>query len=348
MEVDKKYCMSSFLMYRAIVDETKCFSKNYLPSHFKLKFPRKAIANSFELEDTIRNLMKEWTDDGKSALALSGGIDSAVLAKFMPKGSKVYTFQCIVPGKEVTNEVPQASKYVKECGLEHEIVKIYWEDMKKYAPLLMKSKGAPIHSIEVQIYKAALKAKADGYERLIFGETSDINYGGLDKFFFSDWTVGNWLERYCYVMPYLALKDFEVITEPLKVFEKNGIINVHEFLRNFTLKTSMGSYINACKCAEIEFKSPYLMTYLSEPLDYKRIQNGESKYIVREIFKRLYPNMEVPVKISMPRPMNEWFSDWNGPTREEFWEQCTKYMNGDQKWLVWALEKFLDICDGKE
>lgn len=59
MEVDKKYCMSSFLMYRAIVDETKCFSKNYLPSHFKLKFPRKAIANSFELEDTIRNLMKE-------------------------------------------------------------------------------------------------------------------------------------------------------------------------------------------------------------------------------------------------------------------------------------------------
>ena len=212
----------------------------------------------------------------------------------------------------------------------------------------MKSKGAPIHSIEVQIYKAALKAKADGYERLIFGETSDINYGGLDKFFFSDWTVGNWLERYCYVMPYLALKDFEVITEPLKVFEKNGIINVHEFLRNFTLKTSMGSYINACKCAEIEFKSPYLMTYLSEPLDYKRIQNGESKYIVREIFKRLYPNMEVPVKISMPRPMNEWFSDWNGPTREEFWEQCTKYMNGDQKWLVWALEKFLDICDGKE
>lgn len=348
MEVDKKYCMSSFLMYRAIVDETKCFTKEYIPSHFKVDFPRIPIANSFELESTMKDLMKEWTADGKSALALSGGIDSAVLAKFMPKGSKVYTFQCIVPGKEVTNEVPQASKYVKKCGLEHEIVKIYWEDMEKYAPLLMKSKGAPIHSIEVQIYKAALKAKQDGYERLIFGETSDINYGGLDKFFFNDWTFGNWLERYCYVMPYLALKDFEVITEPLKLFEKDGIINVHEFLRNFTLKTSMGSYMNACKCAGIEFKSPYLMTYLSEPLDYKRIQNGESKYLVREMFKRLYPNMEIPVKISMPRPMAEWFSNWGGPTREEFWKQCTKNMNGDQKWLVWALEKFLDICDGKE
>src|SRR5574344_377211 len=133
MEVDKKYCMSSFLMYRAIVDETKCFTKEYIPSHFKVDFPRIPIANSFELESTMKDLMKEWTADGKSALALSGGIDSAVLAKFMPKGSKVYTFQCIVPGKEVTNEVPQASKYVKKCGLEHEIVKIYWEDMEKYA-----------------------------------------------------------------------------------------------------------------------------------------------------------------------------------------------------------------------
>lgn len=347
MEIDKKYCMSSFLMYRAIVDENKCFSTKYIPKHFKVDFPRTPIANSIELEEKVKDLMVEWTKDGKAALALSGGIDSAILAKFMPKGSKVYTFQCIVPGKEVTNEAPQAAKYVKECGLKHEIIKIYWEDMEKYAPLLMKSKGAPIHSIEVQIYKAALKAKKDGYERLIFGETSDINYGGLDLFFFDDWAVGDWMERYCYVMPYLALKDFDIINDPIKLYEKNGIVDVHEFLRNFTLKTSMGSYINACHCAGIEFKSPYLMTYLSEPLDCERIRNGESKYLVREVFKRLYPNMEVPVKISMPRPMNEWFCDWKGPKREEFWKNCTRKMNGDQKWLVWALEKFLNICDEK-
>lgn len=347
MNVDKKYCMSSFLMYRAIVDENKCFSEKYIPSHFKVNFPRTPISNSYELEETIKKLMKEWTKDGKSALALSGGIDSAILANYMPEESKVYTFRCIVPGKEVTNEVPQSSKYVEKCKLQQEVVEIYWEDFEKYSPLLMKSKGAPIHSIEVQIYKAALKAKQDGYERLIFGETSDINYGGLDKFFFNDWTVGNWMERYCYVMPYLALKDYEVINEPMKLFENNGIVDVHEFLRNFTLQTSMGSYINACKCAGIEFKSPYLMTYMSEPLDYKRIQNGESKYLVREVFQRLYPQMDVPLKISMPRPMAEWFSEWEGPTREEFWSNCIKNMNGDQKWLVWALEKFLNICDGK-
>lgn len=292
--------------------------------------------------------MSEWTADGKAALALSGGIDSAVLAKYMPKGSKVYTFQCIVPGKEVTNEVPQAKKYVDECGLKQEVIEIHWSDMEKYAPVLMKSKGAPIHSIEVQIYKAALKAKQDGYEKLIFGETCDINYGGLDLFFFDDWSVGDWIERYCYVMPYLALKNYQVINEPMKLYEKNGIIDVHEFLRNFTLKTSMGSYMNACNCAGIEFKSPYLMTYLSVPLNLDKIRNGESKYVVREIFRRLYPEFEVPVKISMPRPMNDWLSEWNGPQREEFWPNCTRKMSGDQKWLVWALEKFLNICDGME
>ena len=75
MNVDKEYCMSSFLMYRAIVDEDKCFSEKYIPHHFKVDFPRTPIANSFELEKAIKSQMEEWTKDGKAALALSGGID---------------------------------------------------------------------------------------------------------------------------------------------------------------------------------------------------------------------------------------------------------------------------------
>ena len=69
------------------------------------------------------------------------------------------------------------------------------------------------------------------------------------------------------------------------------------------------------------------------------------KYLVREIFRRLYPNFVIPPKTPMPRPMNEWLKDWEGPKREEFWPHCTEGMTGDQKWLVWCLEKFLDMCD---
>ena len=110
---------------------------------------------------------------------MSGGIDSAIIAKYMPKGSTAYTFKCVVPGTEVTDESAQAAKYAKECGLKHKVIEIYWEDFVRFAPELMKHKGAPIHSIEVQIYKAALKAKEEGFERLIFGESSDVSYGGL-------------------------------------------------------------------------------------------------------------------------------------------------------------------------
>lgn len=345
---DKKYCMSSFLMYRTLADEKKCFKENWKPNLFHADFPKVPVYTSMDLEEAIRKQMLEWTKDGKAALALSGGIDSAILAKFMPKGSKAYTFRCIVPGLEVTNEVPQAKKYADECGLMHEIIEISWEDMKKYAPILMKHKKLPIHSIEVQIYKAALKAKDDGFERLIFGESSDTNYGGLSGLMSKDWRYGEFIDRYTYVMPHHVLKDSQMILEPYNQFENNGYIDAHEFVRNFFLDEGMGSYVNACSCAGIEMESPYVHTKLDAALDYARIRAGENKYIVREVFKTLYPNFDIPSKLPMPRATNEWLKDWCGPTRPEFWLHCTDCMTGDQKWLVWALERFLNLLDEEE
>jgi len=48
----------------------------------------------------------------------------------------------------------------------------------------------------------------------------------------------------------------------------------------------------------------------------------------------------------MPRPVNEWFADWVGPTRPEFIPHCTDDMTGDQKWMVWCLERYLNIIEG--
>lgn len=293
--------------------------------------------------------MQEWTKDGKAALALSGGIDSAILAKYMPRGSTAYTFQCIVPGAEVTNEVPQARKYAEENHLHHEVIEIYWEDFERYAPILMNHKGAPIHSIEVQIYKAALKAKADGFDRLIFGESADANYGGHSMLLSKDWTFGEFISRYSYVIPYQILKNPIMIFEPiLKYTSNNNRVNVHEFMRNFYIKESTGSYINACECAEIGVSMPYYHTLLTSPLDYGRIRSGENKYVVRELFQTLYPKWTIPSKTPMPRPMNEWMTNWSGPTRPEFWPRCTDSLTGDQKWLVWALERFLNMIDSED
>ena len=346
MTVDKIFCSSSYLMYRTIIDNEKCFSKKFIPSLFEENDDRRKVFSSIELEKELKTNVENVCRFGKVALALSGGIDSAILAKFMPKGSTCYTFKCIVPGVQVIDETIQAAKYAKECGLNHKIIPIYWEDFEKYTPILMERKGAPIHSIEVQIYKAALCAKADGIDTLIFGESADVNYGGLNGLLSKDYTVENFLYRYSYLMPDKVLKEYRILKQPIEKYSHNGVVDVHEFCRHVFYCESIGSYFNACMCANINFYAPFSKTYMGEKLDLERVRKGENKYWVREIFSRLYPGWDIPQKTPMPRPMNEWFSNWTGPKREEFIEDLDmKQFTGDQKWQMWCLEIFLDILD---
>ena len=181
MTVDKTYCSSSYLMFRTMADSSKCFSEEYPLNLYKHR-NREKLYPVYSGNDLIKYFQKRFSDicnHSKVALALSGGIDSAVLAHFMPKGSIVYTFKCVVPGVKVTDETLSAARYAEMNGLDHRIIEVYWDDFEKFAPVLMKHKGAPIHSIEVQIYKAAMQALSDGMNTIIFGESADLNYGGL-------------------------------------------------------------------------------------------------------------------------------------------------------------------------
>ena len=327
--------MSSFLMYRM----TKPLETQTIPNAFPNRIP---VTNSSELEEHLRDSVQNVSGGG-TALALSGGIDSAILAKFMPKGSIAYTFKCVVPGVQVTDESPAAARYAEECGLRHKIVEIYWEDFERYSDELMLQKGAPIHSIEVQIYKAALQAKEDGIDTLVFGEAADAVYGGLSGLLSKNWRIGEFIQRYSFLLPYIVLKDPELPIEPYKQWEKDGFIDPHQFVSNVFIQESVASYLNAAKLAGVRMVLPYPETYLAGDIDYTRIRAGENKYLVREVFSRLYPDFDIPPKTPMPRPMNEWFKDWKGPEREEFWPDCVEGLTGDQKWLVWILERYLNL-----
>lgn len=345
MKVDKRYCACSYLQYRTVCDRTRCFAEGVVPSYAPEYSDRAEIHCSEELERHIASEMKGYVGEHKAALALSGGIDSAILAKFMPAGSQSYTFKCVVPGIEVADETPIAARYAAECDLKHHIIEMWWEDFERYAPQLMRHKGAPIHSIEVQIYKAALQAKADGYDALIFGESADVNYGGMSGLLSRDWSFDEFVERYSYVLPERVLRDWEMVLEPIAQYSKDGVTDAHEFMRNVFLRESLSSYHNACECAGVKFLSPFATSRLAVPLDIERVRRGENKYLVREVFNRLYPAFEIPPKLPMPRATNEWFRDWAGPTREEFREGCHEGLGGDQRWLVWCLERFFEMLD---
>lgn len=345
MVVDRSLGLSSYFMYRYGFDENVSISEKY-PNHIEdISFPRDKVKTSADLGQSLRKTVEQASADGKAALALSGGIDSAILAKYMPEGSAAYTFRCVVPGVEVVDETPRAAFYAESCNLDHRVIDITWEDVERVVEPLIAHKGGPIHSIEAQIYLAALRAKEEGFERIIFGENADIIYGGMNGLLEKDWLFGEFVDRYSYVKPYHVLKDPKMPLAPFLNFEVDGHIDGHDFINTYFRQEALGTYNNACDTAGIKFVGPYSLTVMDTPIDYDRIRAGETKYLIRELFNELYEGAELPEKIPMPRPVNEWFARWEGPVRPEFLPHCTDNMTGDQKWMVWCAERFLDLVD---
>jgi len=341
--VDKIYAMSSFLQFRMVYDPKIMFSE-------KLGVPLRSgepstnshipINTAEELNIFLKKYIERETADKKVALALSGGVDSAIIATFMPKGSVAYTTKSVVPGKKVFDEVDIAQRYCDINDLQHRVVDIFWEDYEKFSPILMKYKKAPIHSIEVQIYKMALQAKQDGFERLIFGAGADLVFGGFNKLLSKDYTIGEFIDRYSFVLPYKALKEYKLITDPFVKWTDNGMVDVYGFINDVFACDSENSFTHPCEAADVISVAGYYR--LAHDIDIPRIRRGDSKYILRDLFRQFYPNLEIPEKTPFPRAVTEWLTDWQGPKRAEFWENCHINMTGDQKYYVWILEKFLE------
>lgn len=218
-----------------------------------------------------------------------------------------------------------------------------WSDFEELTPEILKADGVPFHSIEVQLLKAAKYAKSQGIERIIIGDSADYVYGGMDKLLTSDWNTEAFIKRYNYIEPSEALVDYvDVKDEYSKYKREDNTIDVWKLMNEDMLLESLNSYTNAFSIAGIEYLDPYSYTKMAEPLDLNRVRNGEPKYMIRELFSKRYPEIPVPTKIPMPRATTQWLKDYK-VTRPEFIPNCTENMTGDQKWLCWCLEQFLNM-----
>ena len=145
---------------------------------------------------------------------------------------------------------------------------------------------------------------------------------------------------------YLSLKNPVDVSDVFRRYlTPGGTIDIEAFLRNIFCIESSSSYMHAFELAGVEACMPYGEMRLAAPLDIARVRRGESKYLLRELFAKLYPGLEAPEKIPMPRATEQWFAGWGGPRRPEFIPGCQAGMTGDQKWLVWCLEQFLEMHD---
>lgn len=341
---DRLFCMNSFLTYRYIADATKSFDDGVKPYFFSANPNKFHISSVQDVSSSIRQYVNEILKaGGKIGLALSGGIDSAILAKFVPANTQTYTFHCIAPG--ALDETEAAKQYADICSLPNKVIDVTWEDYMAVSPVLMKHKGAPIHSIEPQIYKAACVAKNDGITHLLFGENADIIFGGMDGLLAKDWTFDEFVQRYTYLDPRKILKEGKQLLGPFEKYRNGNMIDFYGFICDFFYYEANNSYDNACSTAGVVYSTPFNRMKLDFTLDFQRIRSGDTKYMLRELFNELYPQLGQPKKIPMPRAVTQWLADWDGPKRPEFIPHCADGLKGDQRWMIFVLEMFLNLLD---
>ena len=346
--VDINFCLSSYMAFRFIWKNGKDFAEGFQHKNFEGpdESERILVKTAAEIDREIQKqfdfLYSKYDTIG---ILLSGGMDSANLASYLKAGSHAYTFNS--NSGVFDQDIERAKKYCEKWGLNHHLIDITLEDYEKYTPIVMKSKFAPVHSIEPQIYKAAQMAINDGVQLVIVGESADLIFGGMDKLISPEWTFDAFSKRYTFLDPFL------VLTNPVRqneLYEKyrtgENSIDYMKFMDEVFSIESSGSYMNAFGAAFLPYYDPYAILKMADPLDMDRVRNGEPKYLVRELYAMKYPELEIPFKIPMPRPVDYIFKDWSGPTRKEFRDDIPmNELTGNQKWQLWCAEQFLELID---
>ena len=345
--VDKNLSMSSFLALRYTEKPDVDFTEELHYRHPEMPSyeGRILVHTAKDIDEALMSeIDKVKEQQRKIGMFLSGGMDSGILASYF-KGIDAYTFR-FLGGDYQKEELERAETIAKINNMKLHYVDIDWNTVKENLRPVMLSKGGPVHSIEPQICQGAKQAKADGIEIMIIGDASDYIFGGMDKLLSCDWTFDAFVKRYTYVDPFEVLKEPVSVNYLFERYRRGDGIDFVEILEKLATQESYGSYENAFITADMEYNDPYEKLKMADPLDLKRIRNGESKYLIRELFKIKYPDLPIPEKLPMPRPVDTYFADWNGPSRSEFRNDIdiSKY-DGNQKWLMWCLEEFLNMLD---
>lgn len=340
------FCLSSYMAFRYIwkdgIDFAEGFQhKNYHPVEVKQRIPVKTS------EDIDREIQKQFDElyakYDNIGILLSGGMDSANLAAYLKPGSHAYTFSSSTGVFDADME--RAKTYCRKFHLDHHLIDINMDDYMKYTPLVMRHKFAPVHSIEPQIYKAAELAKQDGVQLMIVGESADLIFGGMDKLITPEWTFDAFVKRYTFLDPQMVLSnpvDQSELFERYRQGEEG--IDVFRFMDEVFSIESSSSYLNAFGAAWMPYYDPYAKLVMADPLDMSRVRDGEPKYLVRGLYAMKYPDLEIPFKIPMPRPVDSVFNNWSGPNGRYFRDDIKmEKLTGNQKWQLWCAELFLKM-----
>lgn len=339
------FCLSSYLEFRYVAKEGLGWAPSVVPPYpSSLNHVPRRVGTSDQIDASLRAELAPMAKRADVGLLLSGGMDSAILAAMVPAGTKAYTIR--FKAKDAVDETAWASIYAKKNNLQMTVVDVEWKDYEDNIDSLMRRKRSPLHAVEVGLFKAAHLASSEGLRHLIVGNGADSTFGGLDKLLSKDWGYDDFMARYGFVHPSQALVHSVDVSEVYKPYHKKAGFDVQNFLKVVHGIGILQAFENAIGAGGCSMVAPYETLELEGELDLARIRKGESKYLIRELFAKLYPGLNPPDKIPFARPMDQWLAHWQGPLRSEFrgdldWSK----LNGDQKWLLFCLNRFLDLIE---
>ena len=86
--------MSSFLSLRYVEDDEKQFCEGLQHQVYKQQpLERKVfVSDAYDVDIALRNVFRRVAHE-KLGMLLSGGMDSSILASYMPEGADAYTFR---------------------------------------------------------------------------------------------------------------------------------------------------------------------------------------------------------------------------------------------------------------
>lgn len=291
------------------------------------------VTTPADLIDYIESRMNGLT--GKVGLLLSSGMDSAILAKFLPPGSIAYTFDYGTQ-REDLSEFHGASFFVKD-GVTHKRIEITKERFYWALDEVIRLKQMPAVPHEAAIYLACLEAKKDGVDHLATGVGADGRFGGFSHFY-KDRTVAGFKENLHkqFVSPQKALVDPVNVDWVFEKYMEAGKINVQRFL--LEVGTEGTAVTDVIRCSGLDAVNPYTELRYAKVL----ADGSQAKGFIKSAFDRVYPGQKPNKKYALPVPYGAWIEGYT-PSRPEFRKVTLKQFGGKRFHQVYSLERYMDL-----
>ena len=293
------------------------------------------------IEDFISVIKQQIASAKNPAIMLSGGMDSAVLVPFMPKGATAYT---IYHEQLSKNEIELAASYAAKFGLKHVIIPINEQNYFKHIDSLIINKRMPLSPAEPIFHIAAKKAYEDGYGSIVTGAGADAKWGGFPRLRKNVNCISyKKLLQKAYLNPDDILKkaiDVSPVFSNFLFINKRGVevVSSRAFLRDVSVERF--AYNNAIESAGCWHIAPFTSAVIRFNHKKNRV---DPKYLIKDLYHQIYGKL--PQKKFVLQKPTYLLKDYR--PIHKFFNPSYAYesLHYNKKVLVYFAERYLNLID---